>query len=465
MVRETQIDGIRVYVDHPETRSELQAEDVVQRLLARLASSQPSINAMVTISTDLALADARRVDRGRSSGKRLPLDGMPIVVKDNIDVAGVRTTNGSKIYETAIAREDAEVVRRLRAAGGVILGKSLPHEFCYGLSCDSETYGRCRNPWDLERIPGGSSGGSGAALAADLCVGAIGSDTGGSVRIPSALNGITGLRPTPGRVSTRGSFPLAPSLDTLGPMARSAADVERLFRVMAGYDPGDIRSVDPWILPSDDRRFSAPLRIGVESGYFFEGLQDGVRQCIEEMAATLSRAGASVMDVTLPGALGASQASGTIITAEAFAVHRMHDDEQRKSMEPETRERILAGASIGATELLDAIEIGFEWRRTLNSTFAKGLDFILTPTVAWVAPRLSDLSSGEHSRTCARFTNPFSLGGAPALSLPCGLSEGLPVGAQLVAQPWHEIPLLQMAASYQRVTDWHLIRPAATSTP
>jgi len=236
-------------IDSPERRRDVAAVPLAIAFLDRLDRYQPLLKAMITITPDIAMVDAERVDRARRRGRRLRLDGMPIVVKDNIDVGGVRTTVGSKVFESGQANADAEVVRRARSAGAVVLGKANLHELAFGGTTNNAFYGTCRNPWDTERIPGGSSGGNGAALAADLCVGAIGSDTGGSIRIPAAFNGVVGLRSTFGLVSVRGAFPISCSLDTVGPMARSAVDVASLHStasaVMTATTPGRSRVRGP----------------------------------------------------------------------------------------------------------------------------------------------------------------------------------------------------------------------------
>ena len=295
-------DDVRAAIDDRRRRAEVGAVDLTQALLERIHETQPLLSAFITVTDDLALADAERVDRAREEGRRLPLDGLPVAVKDNIDVGGVRRTVASKFFEEFVPSADAEVVRRIRAAGAVIVGKAFLHELVYGATCTNAFYGQCRNPWDTDRIPGGSSGGSGAALAADLCIGALGSDTGGSVRIPAHLNGVSALRPTFGTVSNRGVFPISWSFDTVGPMARSMRDVADLFRVMKGYD-----LLDQWAVPpprdageTDAEAGVERLRIGVPTEFFFEDVDPAIDRLVRAAVDVLASLGAEIVESRCP---------------------------------------------------------------------------------------------------------------------------------------------------------------------
>ena len=304
-------DEIRALVDDPELRTGVSAVELAEAFLGRLEEAH-SLNAMITVTPELALAHAREVDVRRDRGERLPLDGMPIVLKDNIDVAGVPTTVGSRLFAGRVPTEDAEVTRRLRAAGAVILGKANMHELAFGATSANEAFGAVLNPAAPDRIPGGSSGGSGAAVAADLCLAAIGTDTGGSVRLPASLCGVSGIRPTYGAVSNRGVQPMAASLDTVGPLARAVTDVRSLLAVIAGFDPEDTTSRDrPLVLDGVDEM--SGMRVGVVEA-FLAVADPGVASCVRSLAEMLEELGASLTEVELTGWEDAVDACSRLIT-------------------------------------------------------------------------------------------------------------------------------------------------------
>jgi aspartyl-tRNA(Asn)/glutamyl-tRNA(Gln) amidotransferase subunit A len=450
-------------IDEPGRRKEFSALELTEALLERIDRYQPSLNAFITVTPELARADARRVDAARQRGTPSLLDGLPIAIKDNIDVAGVPTTVGSPRFRDAVAGEDAESVHRLRRAGGIVLGKALLHELVFGVSCANPWYGTGRNPWDLERIPGGSSGGSAAALAADLCVGALGSDTGGSVRIPAALNGVTGLRPTYGAISTRGAFPIAWSLDTVGPMARSVTDVERIFAAIAGYDQRDPRAVPPPPASRPDRAGARAesLRIGVPTDYFFEGLDPEIERCVRGVGDTFQQLGADVQEVALPGApQRLTVVYASLLCTEALALHRGAYQEHPELFGEDVRQRLAAGEATSGADFAELLQRAIEWRCAVQAFFST-VDIILTPTTKAPAPRIDETEALGASRELGAFTGLWSLAHVPALSIPCGIVDpGLPVGAQLVAARWREDVLFAAAAAYQDVTDWHRHRPA-----
>lgn len=449
-------------VDEPHRRAEISAIELTETLLARIERYQPALNAFITITPELARADAVRVDEARRQGTPTVLDGMPIAVKDNVDVGGVPTTVGSPRFRDGVAAEDAETVARLRSAGGIIVGKTLLHELVFGVSCDNPWYGRGRNPWDPDRIPGGSSGGSAAALAADLCIGAVGSDTGGSVRIPAALNGVTGLRPTFGAVSARGAFPVAWSLDTVGPMARSVTDVERMFATMVGYDSRDPRAVPRPAasrpeLPTPGERL---LTIGVPGDYFFADLDPDVERCVRGVMETFEQLGADVREVVLPRELKSAAAIyGPLLCTEALALHRVPYEEQPELFGEDIRRRLAVGATTSGADFAEMQQRAIEWRCAVDELFGT-VHIILTPTTSTAAPPIEGTDAVDASRELGAFTAVWSLAHVPAISLPCGLTRtGLPVGVQLVASRWREDLLLTTAAAYQGATDWHRRRP------
>jgi aspartyl-tRNA(Asn)/glutamyl-tRNA(Gln) amidotransferase subunit A len=460
-------DELRAAIDDPERRAAVSAVELADAFLERIDETQSSIRAFITVTHDLARADAERVDSARAEGRRLALDGMPVAVKDNIDVGVIRRTVASKFFEHHVAERDAEVVRRIREAGAVVVGKALLHEFVYGATCTNPFYGQCRNPWDLERIPGGSSGGSGAALAADLAIGALGTDTGGSIRIPAHLNGVSGLRPTFGAASNRGIFPISWTFDTVGPMARSMRDVADLYAVMRGYDAFDPRASEALVdepLEALEEGIEG-VRIGVPEPFFFDDLEPEVAQLVRAAADQLAGLGADVFELSLPGAEEAYEICTLMIRADALALHRERLDEHPELFGDDVRERLRLGETITGWEYARMVERMYEWRRDVRLRFRTDVDLILTPTANAVAPPIEGAEMIATTAQLTRFTYPWSLAHMPAVSIPCGFtSEGLPVGVQLGADRYREALLLRAGVAYQAVTDWHRRRPALVGT-
>jgi len=420
------------------------------------------LRAFVTVSADTALEQARAADEALERGSLLgPLHGLPVALKDNIDTAGIRTTAGSRFFADRVPPADAEVARRLREAGAVLVGKTQLHEFAYGATTQNPHHGACRNPWDVTRIPGGSSGGSGAALAADLCAAALGTDTGGSVRIPASVNGVSALRPTLGRVSNRGVFPITWSFDTVGPMARSVTDVASLLAVVAGFDPGDPASVDR---PRDDplpalELGAEGLRVGLPSAFYFGDVDEEVVRALHAAAEEIARLGAEVEEIDLPGAAEAFEATNLLIRAEALAIHRERLETQPDLFGEDVRRRLALGAEVSGADYAACRQTGREWRRAVEVAFRR-VDVVLSPATGTVAPLASDAETIETTRRLASLTYGWSLAGVPALVVPCGFSpEGLPIGLQLAGRWWQEATLLRLGAAYQRQTDWHLRTP------
>jgi aspartyl-tRNA(Asn)/glutamyl-tRNA(Gln) amidotransferase subunit A len=453
---------LRALVDDPGLRAEVPAVEAAEAFLARIHEAQPRLRAFIAVTEEIALADARRVDSARAIGERLPLDGMPLAVKDNTDVAGVRTTVGSRVFADGVATEDAEAVRRLRSAGAVVLGKTNLHEFAFGATCRNEAYGTVVNPWSPDRIPGGSSGGSGVALAADLCVGALGTDTGGSVRLPAAINGVSGLRPTYGAVSTRGVFPVSRSLDTVGPMARSVEDLAALLGAAAGFDPED-----PWAaageIPAELGLLDDPdgLRIGLPREFFFEGVEPEIERLVLGAAEVLAGLGAEIADVELPGGEAAAEVCGLLLKVEALAVHWDRYADGGAPLEDGTRRRLALAEGLTAVDQARMTEQMYQWQRELRRAFAR-VDVLLTPTIPVSPPAAGGAETIAATGAVVPFTHAISLGRIPALSIPCGLtSDGIPVGVQLCAAWWQDAFLLRVGRAYQRETEWHRQRPPA----
>jgi aspartyl-tRNA(Asn)/glutamyl-tRNA(Gln) amidotransferase subunit A len=443
-------------------RGEISSTELTETYLARIERRDGTLKSFVTVASESARARALAADQALERGKLLgPLHGLPIALKDNIDTAGLRTTVGSRFFAERAPADEAEVARRLREAGAVLLGKTALHEFALGATTQNPHHGACRNPWDPSRIPGGSSGGSGAALAADFCAAAFGTDTGGSVRIPAALNGVTGLRPTLRRVSNRGVFPVSWSLDVVGPMARSVVDVAQLLTVVAGFDPGDPGSLDRPVddYPSTLELGADGLRVGVPRSFYFEDLDEEVERAVRAAAEVLAASGAEVEEIGLDGAADACEATSQIIRAEALAVHRERLEGNPELFGEDLRRRLPLGYDVSGADYAAHRQTGRVWTRTVERAFER-TDILLTPVTGTVAPRADESETIETTRRLTRLTYGWSLAGVPTLVLPCGFSaDGLPIGAQLAAPNWQEAKLLRAGAAYQLETDWHLRAP------
>jgi aspartyl-tRNA(Asn)/glutamyl-tRNA(Gln) amidotransferase subunit A len=381
-----------------------------------------------------------------------------VVVKDNIDVAGVPATSGSRLYEHHVPPEDAYTVRRLREAGAIVLGKSNLHELAYGATSNNPFYGAVRNPWDLDRIPGGSSGGSGAALAADLCIAALGTDTGGSVRLPAAFAGVTGIRPTFGRVSNSGVCPVSWSLDTVGPMARAVEDAARVFDVIAGYDAGDPRSLANGHAAPPPRAMGS-LRIGVPTHSFLDDIDPEVERITRDALDLLRGLGARLVDIALPGIEDTHAACTTIIRSEALALYGDHCSATPELFGDDVLARLRRGAGITGVDVARAFQRLHVFRQSMRAVFEQ-VDVIATPTVAVLPPRIDESETFNAAGTLVKLTYPWSAAHLPAMSMPCGMSGGgLPVGIQLVAPLCAEARLFDIGIAFQRATQWHRARP------
>jgi aspartyl-tRNA(Asn)/glutamyl-tRNA(Gln) amidotransferase subunit A len=449
--------------------------ELVERMLARLAHLNPRLQAYLTVTGELARAQARKAEAEIRRGCwRGPLHGIPVALKDNIQTRGIRTTAGAKFLAEFVPAEDAAVVARLQRAGAVLLGKTNLHEFAYGVTTENPHYGATRNPWDVQRIAGGSSGGAAAAVAAGLAFAAVGTDTGGSIRIPAALCGITGLKPTYGRVSSWGVVPLAPSLDHVGPLARSVEDVAILLRAIAGWDrrdPASVRRPVPDFFAALHGRQSRGkplrgLRLGIARNFFLAQVQAEVAYSFLAAVEQFVKLGADVVDVDLPHLADADEAGTTISLAEATRVHQQagYFPAHAEAYSAEVRKRIELGAEVRAVDYLAARERQRQLQNELAEVFA-GVHALLAPTVPVVAPRQGTqvvvLAGREEAVRTAllRFNRPSNLAGCPAVSVPCGFAEGLPVGLQLIGRWWQEAELLRLAHAYQQATGFHLQRP------
>ena len=437
--------------------------EVTQAYLERIDALDEALNAYITVTSDQALADARRCEEEILQGDyRGPLHGVPVALKDLYDTAGVRTTAASRIYAQRVPDEDATSVTRLRAAGAVVIGKTNLHEFAYGVTTDSSFFGPTRNPWDVERVAGGSSGGSGAAVAAGLCVAATGSDTGGSIRIPAALCGIVGLKPTYGRISCHSLLSLSWTLDHPGPMTRSVYGALVMLAAMAGYDPRDPASAD---VPVPDyitglRDGVAGLRIGFDPRWALSGIHEEVRAALQDALAVLEDLGTEIVEVSVPRVEEGMEAALIILMAEATGIHEEFLRTRPGDYQPDVRARLEKGLAISGSDYGRARRSGELLRRDLATLFQK-VDLLATPMCGIPAPRLGQQEvtiDGEMVSVMApltRYTRVFNLTGLPAISAPCGFSsEGLPIGLQLVGRAWDEATVLRAAYAYEAATGW-----------
>jgi aspartyl-tRNA(Asn)/glutamyl-tRNA(Gln) amidotransferase subunit A len=431
--------------------------DLTRACLDRIERLNPVLNAFITVTTKSALQEATRADEEIAHGNhRGPLHGIPIALKDLIDTAGVRTTAGSAVYENRIPERDATVVRRLREAGAVFLGKLNLHEFAYGGSGVISHFGPVRNPWDTTRITGGSSSGSAAAVAAGLCFAAIGTDTAGSIRLPASVCGITGLKPTYGLVSAAGVIPLCWSYDHVGPMTRTALDAAILLDAIAGYDPEDPTSakLDFTATVPAIEQLPSGLRLATPSNVFEDDLDPAVERSYREALELLSkilRSHAKKIEIPV-------ETSQVVRVAEPYAYHERLLEKNAPLYQSATLQRIRAGEGISATKYLE-VRRELELLRRRSLSLFDEVDVIATPTVPCLPSRIDDLLSNPaglrpHELRMLRNTRHFNTLGWPAISIPCGLADGLPVGLQLAAAPGKDGLLLQVAHALEKKTAW-----------
>lgn len=466
-------------------KKSLSSAELTELLLRRIEQTEPQIHAFLTVCSEQARAQAREADRRRAAGEDGPLLGVPLALKDVLVTRGIRTTAASRILENYIPPYDATVVQRLQAAGAVCLGKLNCDEFAMGSSTENSAFGPTRNPWDLARVPGGSSGGSAAAVAAGECFGSLGSDTGGSIRQPAALCGIVGLKPTYGRVSRYGLIAYASSLDQVGPMTRTVTDAAILLEATAGWDPADATST-----PTEVPRYAAQLtaqvrglRVGLPREFFGEGLQPEIRAAVSESVRILEKNGASVREVSLPHSVYAVPTYYMIATAEASSnlarfdgvryglrlgeeegLQAMYSITRSRGFGAEVKRRIMLGTyalSAGYYDAyyLKALKVRTLIRRDFERVFDMA-DVVLTPTTPTTAFRLGEKVGDPLQMYLSDvYTISANLAGLPAISLPCGFdAEGLPIGLQLIGRDFEEQTLLNAAfllECEQRICDRH----------
>jgi aspartyl-tRNA(Asn)/glutamyl-tRNA(Gln) amidotransferase subunit A len=434
------------------------SEELTKLCLGRIRKLDPVLNAFITLDEESALQQARECDRHRKAGRVSgPLYGVPIALKDNIDTAGLKTTAAAQVFRDRIPAEDAEVTRRLKAAGPVFLGKLNLDEMAFEGTGTTGCFGPAHNPWNPDRITGGSSAGSAAAVSAGLCFGSVGSDDGGSVRIPGAFCGVVGFKTSYGRVSTRGVVPSAYSMDTIGPIARTVEDAAAILQVIAGYDPNDaITLAEP--VPDYAQALGAPvadLRIGVPRDYFFEGLHPDVSSAVEEAIRHLKGRVREVRDVTLPSLHVAENGTYDV---ELYHYQKPFFDKAPQLYHPWSQRQMNELKQVQTVPYVETLKRIRECRRDIRRIFEQ-VDILALPTMREPAPLISETVNEKHQRPHSN-TGAFNHFGTPAMTVPCGFSkDGLPIGLQLVGAAFREPMVLSIAYAYQQSTDWHQRTP------
>ena len=428
--------------------------ELTQACLKKIADYNSLLNAFVTVAEEQALVAAREAEAEQRRGRwRGPLHGIPIALKDNIDTAAIRTTAASELFRDRIPSEDAEVVRRLKNAGAILLGKTNLHEFAYGGSSSITYFGPVHNPWALDRIPGGSSGGSAAATATGLCFGSLGTDTAGSVRIPACYCGIVGFKPTYGRVSNRGVIPLSWTLDHVGPICRTVEDAALMLGVIAGYDEQDTTTMNVPVpdYSRDLRTHPSKLRLAIARTPYFDDLDPEIAKAVETAIGVLSRLTAGVSEVTLPlaGFLPGDPFSN-LRAIEAYTYHAEWITKSPEKYQRVTRDRIIQlSAGVQAADYVQARRQLDRLRREIKNTFSN-VDLLITPTMPRPPVPIEEGATFEAVPT--RNTAPFDVFGLPTISVPCGfMSAGLPIGLQIIGAPFAESRVLALAHAYEQV--------------
>src|SRR5215831_17612019 len=443
-------------------KKQLSPVELTEACLKRIERLDPVLKAFITVTAESALEEAKKAEGEISRGEwKGPLHGIPLAVKDLAETAGVRTTAASAVLEHNVPSQDAEVVRRLRQAGAVMLGKLNLHEFAYGGSGMISHFGAAKNPWNPKHITGGSSSGSAAAVAAGLCFGAIGTDTAGSIRLPAAYCGITGLKPTYGLVSTRGIIPLSWSLDHVGPMARTVQDTALMLQAIAHYDQHDIycQKFPPVYYPSAMEENVSGLR-PVVACEFFNDIDPEIKKLVDNAVLALGKLTAGVDETSL-----ATEVDRTVVRAEPYIYHQKYLPAHEQQYHPETLRRIRSGADVTAGQYVEAYRAMLRQRREVLHIFEK-VDLILTPSSPVPPPSSAELEAAPDQLRAKelhllRNTRPFNVLGLPTISVPCGFTKaGLPVGVQISGAPGAEGTVLAAARAYEKHTEWHKKRPA-----
>lgn len=429
--------------------------EIVQETLARIERLDARLNSYLTVTAESALRQARQAETEIRAGRaRGPLHGVPYAAKDLLDTRGIRTTVGSKIMADRVPDRDAAIIERLSAAGAVLLGKTGMHEWAYGITSANPHFGPVRNPWDTERIPGGSSGGSAAALAAGLCAFSLGSDTGGSIRIPAAICGIAGLKPTFGSVSRAGAFPLGDTLDTLGPFALRVEDLALVYAAIA-----DFEAEPRWRLLLDG------IALGVPTDFYWQNLAPDVEAAARDALRVFESLGAELKPVEVPDIETFNDLHRLILLAEATSVHRRRLAERREDFGEDVRALLEQGLSVLATDYLEAQRARRAFRRDFGAAFER-VDALLAPAVPVQTARIGELEIRVQGKlenvrlATTRNIRALNLTALPVLSVPCGFqADSLPVGLQIVGPEGAERKILKIGRAYEKATDWHLRTP------
>jgi len=443
--------------------------ELTRAALARAHALQPALNCFISIDDDTALAEARAADTARSAGRSLgSLHGVPLAHKDMYYRAGAISSCGSEVRRDFRPAITATVLERFHAAGAVTIGRLNMTEFALGPTGHNAIWGDCRNPWNNAHVPGGSSSGSGASVAARIVYASLGSDTGGSTRLPASANGATGIKPTHSLVSRHGVMGLSFSVDTPGPIARSAVDLARVLKVIAGHDPLD-STTSQLAVPDYEAllpRSIAGLRIGVPTNYFFDAVDPAIADAIEAALAVLQSLGARRVPVQVPLAERLSELSRALVYSEATALHAHYLRTHAADYSPQVRVRASTGLAIPAATYVEALQLrSVLLRRFVEQVFG-ACDVLVAPTLAIPVPTLAETGVGAGEAMwpiiarLVQCTAPFNYLGVPALSMPVGFdARGLPIGMQLIGKPFAEARLLRVAAHYQTASDWHLRAP------
>ena len=467
---------------------EVSSVELTRACLERIRAVDDRVGAYVTVTDELALAQAREADQRHRGGEDTPLLGIPLAIKDVICMRGAPTTCGSRILENFIPPYDATVIERLREAGAVILGKTNMDEFAMGSSTENSAFGPTHNPWDLARVPGGSSGGSAAAVAADECLGGLGSDTGGSIRQPASFCGVVGVKPSYGRVSRYGLVAFASSLDQIGPLGKDVRDCAILLQVIAGHDERESTSmpleVPHYVTALEGAEELSGVRIGVPHEYFIEGMQPQVEEAVREAIKVLAELGAEVVEVSVPHTEYALPVYYLIAPAEASANLARYDgvrygfrypeaedlwDAYRRSRQhgfgAEVKRRIMLGTYALSAGYYDAYYLKAQQVRTLiKEDFDRAfeqVDLLIAPVSPTVAFRIGEKVDDPLKMYLSDvFTLSVNLAGICGASIPCGFADGLPIGLQLMGVAFHEATVLRVAYAYEQATEWHRRRPA-----
>jgi aspartyl-tRNA(Asn)/glutamyl-tRNA(Gln) amidotransferase subunit A len=439
-------------------RKAVSSEELTKLCFARIGQVEPKLNTVITLLEESALKQARRSDALRAAGKiKNRLHGVPIALKDNIDTADVKTTAGSSVFRERVPQQDSEVAARLKDAGLICIAKLNLDEMAFAGTGTTSCFGPVHNPWNVDHITGGSSAGSAAGVATGMCFGSVGSDDGGSVRIPGAFCGVVGFKTSYGRVSTRGVIPSAYSMDTIGPITRSVEDAAVLLQILAGYDSQDSITLDRPV-PDYWKSLRAPinhLRIGIPRQYFFEQLHPDVAAAVETAIHQLEHRVREVREVTLHRLQ--IEENGDY-DAELYHYQKQFFDNTPELYHPWSREQLSKLKQVQTVAYIETLKRVRECRRDIRKTF-EAVDILILPTMREPAPLIAETINRQHHRPPSN-TSAFNHFGTPAITAPCGFSKsGLPIGLQIVAAAYNEPALLSVAYAFQQATDWHKRRP------